>query len=47
MKQATQGVKRKGFSEMITHKLEKGDQLVELKLDRLGQVATTSTCSKR
>lgn len=32
-----QAMKRKGFSDMITHKLEKGDQLVVLKLDRLGR----------
>ncbi|EMG1071835.1 recombinase family protein [Klebsiella pneumoniae] len=31
-----QAMKRKGFADMITHKLEKGDQLVVLKLDRLG-----------
>ncbi|HFZ2267796.1 TPA: recombinase family protein [Klebsiella pneumoniae] len=32
-----QAMKRKGFADMITHKLEKGDQLVVLKLDRLGR----------
>ncbi|AKQ37673.1 recombinase family protein [Salmonella enterica] len=32
-----QAMKRKGFSNMIPHKLEKGDQLVVLKLDRLGR----------
>ena len=32
-----QAMKRKGFDDMVTHKLEKGDQLVVLKLDRLGR----------
>ncbi|WP_182056883.1 recombinase family protein [Pantoea sp. ME81] len=32
-----QAMKRKGFADMVTHKLEKGDQLVVLKLDRLGR----------
>ena len=32
-----QAMKRKGFADMITHKLEKGDRLVVLKLDRLGR----------
>ena len=32
-----QAMKRKGFADMITHKLENGDQLVVLKLDRLGR----------
>ncbi|AKL12201.1 TPA: recombinase family protein [Kluyvera intermedia] len=32
-----QAMKRKGFADMVTHKLEKGDRLVVLKLDRLGR----------
>lgn len=32
-----QAMKRKGFADMVTHKMEKGDQLVVLKLDRLGR----------
>lgn len=32
-----QAMKRKAFSEMMIHKLEAGDQLVVLKLDRLGR----------
>ena len=32
-----QAMKRQGFADMVTHKLEKGDQLVVLKLDRLGR----------
>ncbi|VUT06885.1 MULTISPECIES: recombinase family protein [Klebsiella/Raoultella group] len=32
-----QAMQRKGFAEMVTHKLEKGDRLVVLKLDRLGR----------
>lgn len=32
-----QAMKRKGFINMVTHKLEEGDQLVVLKLDRLGR----------
>ena len=32
-----QAMQRKGFAEMVTHKLEAGDQLVVLKLDRLGR----------
>lgn len=32
-----QAMKRKGFADMVTHKLEKGDHLVVLKLDRLGR----------
>ncbi|EMW3188155.1 recombinase family protein [Klebsiella quasipneumoniae] len=32
-----QAMRRKGFADMITHKLEKGDRLVVLKLDRLGR----------
>jgi len=32
-----QAMKRKGFNDMVTHKLEEGDQLVVLKLDRLGR----------
>lgn len=32
-----QAMKRKGFADMVTHKLEEGDQLVVLKLDRLGR----------
>lgn len=32
-----QAMKRKGFAHMVTHKLEEGDQLVVLKLDRLGR----------
>ncbi|MEL4867783.1 recombinase family protein [Pantoea agglomerans] len=32
-----QAMKRKGFADMITHKLEDGDRLVVLKLDRLGR----------
>ena len=32
-----QAMKRKGFADMITHKLEAGDRLVVLKLDRLGR----------
>ena len=31
-----QAMQRKGFADMVTHKLEAGDQLVVLKLDRLG-----------
>ncbi|BBV17083.1 hypothetical protein IOMTU157_2339 [Citrobacter portucalensis] len=30
-------MQRKGFADMVTHKLEAGDQLVVLKLDRLGR----------
>ena len=32
-----QAMQRKGFADMVTHKLEAGDQLVVLKLDRLGR----------
>ncbi|HIB9862551.1 TPA: recombinase family protein [Klebsiella variicola] len=32
-----QAMQRKAFANMVTHKLEKGDQLVVLKLDRLGR----------
>lgn len=32
-----QAMQRKGFADMVTHKLEKGDRLVVLKLDRLGR----------
>ncbi|EMX3439724.1 recombinase family protein, partial [Escherichia coli] len=32
-----QAMKRKGFADMVTHKLEAGDRLVVLKLDRLGR----------
>jgi DNA invertase Pin-like site-specific DNA recombinase len=32
-----QAMKRKGFADMVTHKLESGDRLVVLKLDRLGR----------
>lgn len=32
-----QAMQRKAFADMVTHKLEKGDQLVVLKLDRLGR----------
>lgn len=32
-----QAMKRKGFANMVIHKLEKGDKLVVLKLDRLGR----------
>ncbi|HGP3896164.1 recombinase family protein [Klebsiella pneumoniae] len=32
-----QAMKRKGFADMVTHKLEEGDRLVVLKLDRLGR----------
>lgn len=32
-----QAMKRKGFANMVTHKLESGDRLVVLKLDRLGR----------
>lgn len=32
-----QAMQRKTFANMVTHKLEKGDQLVVLKLDRLGR----------
>ncbi|HFQ8926890.1 recombinase family protein [Citrobacter freundii] len=32
-----QAMQRKAFAEMVTHKLEAGDQLVVLKLDRLGR----------
>ena len=32
-----QAMQRKAFSNMVTHKLEAGDQLVVLKLDRLGR----------
>lgn len=32
-----QAMKRKGFADMVTHKLERGDRLVVLKLDRLGR----------
>lgn len=30
-------MQRKGFADMVTHKLEAGDQLVVLKLDRTGR----------
>ncbi|WP_407578558.1 recombinase family protein [Citrobacter koseri] len=32
-----QAMKRKAFADMVNHKLEPGDQLVVLKLDRLGR----------
>lgn len=32
-----QAMQRKTFADMVTHKLEKGDRLVVLKLDRLGR----------
>ncbi|HHG0604675.1 TPA: recombinase family protein [Klebsiella pneumoniae] len=32
-----QAMQRKSFADMVTHKLEKGDRLVVLKLDRLGR----------
>ena len=32
-----QAMQRKTFANMVTHKLEKGDRLVVLKLDRLGR----------
>ena len=32
-----QAMQRNGFADMVTHKLEAGDQLVVLKLDRLGR----------
>lgn len=32
-----QAMKRKAFSELVNHKLEAGDKLVVLKLDRLGR----------
>ncbi|HIH2382578.1 TPA: recombinase family protein [Klebsiella aerogenes] len=32
-----QAMQRKTFTDMVTHKLEKGDRLVVLKLDRLGR----------
>ncbi len=32
-----QAMQRKAFADMVTHKLEKGDRLVVLKLDRLGR----------
>ena len=32
-----QAMKRKSFADMVTHKLEAGDRLVVLKLDRLGR----------
>lgn len=32
-----QAMQRKAFADMVTHKLEDGDQLVVLKLDRLGR----------
>lgn len=32
-----QAMKRKGFADMVIHKLENGDKLVVLKLDRLGR----------
>lgn len=32
-----QAMQRKAFADMVTHKLEQGDQLVVLKLDRLGR----------
>ena len=32
-----QAMKRQAFADMVTHKLESGDQLVVLKLDRLGR----------
>lgn len=32
-----QAMKRKGFADMVIHKLEAGDRLVVLKLDRLGR----------
>ncbi|HAV8317585.1 MULTISPECIES: recombinase family protein [Enterobacteriaceae] len=32
-----QAMKRKAFADMVNHKLESGDQLVVLKLDRLGR----------
>lgn len=34
---STQAVKREGFSVLVNHKLERGDTLVVLKLDRLGR----------
>lgn len=32
-----QAMKRKAFSDLVNHKLEAGDKLVVLKLDRLGR----------
>lgn len=32
-----QAMQRKAFTDMVTHKLEDGDRLVVLKLDRLGR----------
>ncbi len=32
-----QAMKRKAFADMVNHKLESGDRLIVLKLDRLGR----------